>query len=421
MMMDNLSAQPPRRPAAGKPIQPWVIWFGMVVMTVFGCILGTAFTMTATALGALPGIATVVQTESQPAQREALPTPTALPLREHATELEAQIEAVFQSSGNGVVNITNRSVDLDFFMRPVPREGSGSGFFYDSEGHIVTNYHVIEGAEELQVTLADGRNLPAQVVGTDPSNDLAVIKVSLPPEEIAVVPVTAPEERDNVRVGQFVIAIGSPFGLERTLTVGVVSSLGRVIESPNQRFIGEVIQTDAPINPGNSGGPLLNLEGKVIGVNSAILSPSGASAGIGFAIPASTVQRVVPSLIATGRYPHPSLNARLAELNPQVMNLLQAADMEVPVEEGLLIVETQPGGAAEQGGLRGAQTLVRLGRVQVPVGGDIITAINDEPVATMRDLMVYLETQTEVGQTVEVRFIREGQQQVREVVLGELQ
>ncbi len=420
-MMDNLSAQPPRQSATGKPIQPWVIWFGMVVMTIFGCILGTAFTLTATALGALPGIATAVQTESQPARQEVLPTPTALPLRENATELEAQIEAVFQSSGPGVVNITNRSVDLDFFMRPVPREGSGSGFFYDSEGHIVTNYHVIEGAEELQVTLADGRNLPAQVVGTDPSNDLAVIKVSLPPEEIAVVPVTAPEERDNVRVGQFVIAIGSPFGLERTLTVGVVSSLGRVIESPNQRFIGEVIQTDAPINPGNSGGPLLNLEGAVIGVNSAILSPSGASAGIGFAIPASTVQRVVPSLIATGRYPHPSLNARLAELNPQVINLLQAADMEVPVEEGLLIVEPQPGGAAEQAGLRGAQTLVRLGRVQVPVGGDIITAINDEPVATMRDLMVYLETQTEVGQTVEVRFIREGQQQVREVVLGELQ
>ncbi|HWQ15497.1 MAG TPA: trypsin-like peptidase domain-containing protein [Roseiflexaceae bacterium] len=334
-----------------------------------------------------------------------------------ASDLEARIEAVYQRAGPGVVNITNRSMTYDFFLNPIPREGTGSGFFYDTQGHIVTNYHVVADAEELQVTLADGRSLPAQIVGADPSNDLAVIRVDLPPDTIHTVPVG---DSTRLRVGQFVVAIGNPFGLDRTLTVGVVSSLGRVIESPNQRFIGEAIQTDAPINPGNSGGPLLDLSGTAVGVNSAILSPSGANAGIGFAISARTVQRVVPALIKDGRYPHPSLGIRILELTPQRVSILERAGMRVPVEQGLLVAEVTPGGPAARGGIRGASRFVRVGNLDVPVGGDIITAINGRPIATRRDLIVYLETETRVGETVQVTIVRDGQEQVVPVTLGEL-
>ena len=334
-------------------------------------------------------------------------------------ELEAQIEEVYRRIGSGVVNITSRSMEYDFFLNPVPREGTGSGFFYDRDGHIVTNFHVIQGAEELQVTLPDGRNLPAEVVGVDPATDLAVIRVELPGDmgDVTVPPVG---DSTRLRVGQFMVAIGNPFGLERTLTVGVVSSLGRVIESPNQSFIGEVIQTDAPINPGNSGGPLLNLAGEVVGVNSAILSPSGVSAGIGFAIPAGTMQRVVGALIRDGRYPHPSLGVDVFELTAQRAEILRQAGMEVPVERGLLIVQLHQGGAALQAGLRGGQQLVRLGNVVLPVGGDLITALDGQPVATERDMIVYLETRTVVGQAIQVTIIRDGEEQTVEVTLGEL-
>jgi S1-C subfamily serine protease len=219
-------------------------------------------------------------------------------------------------------------------------------------------------------------------------------------------------------VGQFVVAIGNPFGLERTLTFGVVSSLGRVIESPNQRFIGEVIQTDAAVNPGNSGGPLLNLAGEVVGVNSAILSPSGASAGIGFSIPAKTVQRVVPALIQDGRYPHPSLGVQLFELTPDWIDLLERAGMDIPKQEGLLVVETSR--SAARAGLRTGDRQARIGNLLVPIGGDIITAVNGTPTPTVQDLIVYLETQTRVGETVDVTVIRDGEEVVVPVELVEL-
>ncbi|MFN2169049.1 MAG: S1C family serine protease, partial [Anaerolineae bacterium] len=190
--------------------------------------------------------------------------------------LQQGVIDVYEQAGQGVVNVTNRSYAYDFFMRAVPQEGSGSGFVYDRQGHIITNYHVIERAEELFVTLADETTLPAEVVGADPANDLAVLRVDVPAEQLHPLSLG---ESNNLRVGQFVVAIGSPFGFERTLTVGVVSALGRVIESPDESFIGEIIQTDAAINPGNSGGPLLDLDGRVIGVNTAIFSPSQASAG----------------------------------------------------------------------------------------------------------------------------------------------
>lgn len=331
-------------------------------------------------------------------------------------ELERLVIRVYEDVGASVVNITNRRYTTDFFSQPIPEEGTGSGWVYDKEGHIVTNYHVVEGAEELTVTLPDETMVPAEVVGTDASNDLAVIKIDIAPEALKPVPLG---DSDSLRVGQFVVAIGNPWGLEGTLTTGVVSALGRVIESPDDRFIGEIIQTDAAINPGNSGGPLLDLSGRLIGVNTSIISPSQASAGIGFAIPASTVRRVVPELIARGYFAHPWLGVRLLELSPVLVDVLQQAGMSVPVQEGVLLVTVESSSPALQAGLRGGQRQVRVGNAILPVGGDIITALNGEPIATLRDLTLFLDTRTSIGETIQVTIIRDGRQQRVDVVLTE--
>jgi S1-C subfamily serine protease len=350
------------------------------------------------------------------------PTPTAVPPQvptlpvEPVNALEDQVVAVYDSAGPAVVNISTIVIAYDFFMRPVPQEGgTGSGFLYDNEGHIVTNYHVVENAEELSVTLADGEVYPAEIVGADPSNDLAVVRIDAGnlPEPIGL------GNSDGLRVGEFVVAIGNPFGLERTLTVGVISSLGRVIQSPDGRFIGEAIQTDAAINPGNSGGPLLDLEGRVIGVNSQIISPSRASAGIGFAVPVNTVKRVVPQLIAKGRYAHPWLGVQPLGLTPERAQAFREAGMDVPVDEGLLMIEVVSGGPADRAGIQGGDRIVQLGNVRLALGGDIITAINGEAVDDLQELTVYLETQTQVGDTVEVTIVRDGVEQNVQVTLAE--
>lgn len=354
-----------------------------------------------------------------------VPQPTAVPPAAgtpppaiaNLLNLEQEIIEVYQSVGMGVVNITNRSFAYDFFMRPVPQEGSGSGIVYDQEGHIITNYHVIEDADELLVTLPDETTVSANVVGADPSNDLAVLKVDVSPELLHPVPLG---QSDDLRVGQFVVAIGNPFGFERTLTVGVVSALGRVIESPDERFIGEIIQTDAAINPGNSGGPLLDLSGRIIGVNTAIFSPSQASAGIGFAVPVDTVRRVVPELIARGYYPHPWLGLSYVwNLSPDRAQILREAGMDVPVEEGVLLLEISADSPAARAGLRGGQDRVRLGRSVLLIGGDILTAIDGEPIATSRDLLRFLDTRTVVGQTIQVTLWRDGQEVTLPVTLDE--
>jgi S1-C subfamily serine protease len=353
--------------------------------------------------------------ESVPGSTETLPPAPVAPVGS-IVALEGEVVGIYDSAGPGVVHITSRSYTYDFFFNPVPQEGTGSGFVYDTQGHIVTNYHVIEGASELFVALADETVVPAQVVGVDPSNDLTVIRVDVPGESLHPIPLG---ESADLRVGQFVVAIGNPFGLERTLTVGVISALGRVIESPDQRFIGEIIQTDAAINPGNSGGPLLDLSGRVIGVNTAIFSPSQASAGIGFAVPVNTVRRVVPELIARGRYPHPWLGASLLSLTPRWVDILRQADMQVPIEYGMLVVEAVEGGAAQRAGLRGGDQLIRVGRQLLPIGGDIITAVNGQPVEDSRELNIYLETRTRVGDTVELTIIRDGREQNLSIQLDE--
>jgi S1-C subfamily serine protease len=394
----------------------WILLVPLVVILA-GCSMPNALSdLIFPSPTALP---TAVPTATAAPQPTAVPpvAGTPPPAVANLLNLEQEIIEVYQSVGMGVVNITNRSFAYDFFMRPVPQEGSGSGMVYDQEGHIITNYHVIEDADELLVTLPDETTVSAEVVGADPSNDLAVLRVDVSSELLHPIPLG---QSDDLRVGQFVVAIGNPFGFERTLTVGVVSALGRVIESPDERFIGEIIQTDAAINPGNSGGPLLDLSGRVIGMNTAIFSPSQASAGIGFAVPVDTVRRVVPELIARGYYPHPWLGLSYVwNLSPDRAQILREAGMDVPVEEGVLILEISADSPAAQAGLRGGQDRVRLGRTVLLIGGDILTAIDGEPIATSRDLLRFLDTQTLVGQTIQITVWRDGQEVTLPVTLDE--
>jgi S1-C subfamily serine protease len=376
--------------------------------------LGCYATRSAATTTIVPPPATPAPPPTPPAPPPVAPMPDE---GEAANALEAQVITVYQTVSPAVINITNRSYVYDIFMRAIPQEGSGSGFVYDNQGHIVTNYHVVENAEELLVTLASGKVYEAKVIGTDPANDLAVLSIDAGEDMPAPMVVG---DSDKLRVGQFVLAIGNPFGLERTLTTGVISALGRVIQSPeDNRFIGEAIQTDAAINPGNSGGPLLDLEGRVIGVNSQIISPSQASAGIGFAVSANTVQRVVPELISHGYYPHPWLDAQLVSLTPANVKVFREAGMKIPVDAGLLVIEAVSGGPADQAGIRGGSRVVRIGQYQIPLDGDIIIAVNGEPVNNFRELTVYLETQTKVGDTVDMTIIRDGQQQTVRITLGE--
>lgn len=354
--------------------------------------------------------------EPQPAAARVAALTPAVPTTP-VSEVEAQVMRIYEEAGPGVVNITSRSLSYDYFMNAIPQEGSGSGFVYDQAGHVVTNFHVIEGAQELDVTLSNGDVVQARVVGADPSNDLAVLRLG--DTSSALRPIPLGDSR-TLRVGRFVVAIGNPFGLGGSLTMGVVSSLGRVIESRDNRFIGEIIQTDAPINPGNSGGPLLDLEGHVVGVNTAIFSPSGASAGIGFAIPASTVDRVVPELIARGRYRHPWLGVQTLDVAPAFAAILARNNERVPKEGGLMVYRTVSGGPADEAGIRGAQRTLRFRRYgDVPVGGDFITAIGGERVTDQKTLNIVLDTRTRVGDRVSVSLVRDGREMTVNAVLGE--
>ena len=340
-------------------------------------------------------------------------TPTPLPpeVTEAADVEEQLVINVYARVSPAVVHITSRVIVRDFFWGAVPQEGTGSGFVVDREGHIVTNNHVVEGADRIVVALSDETSVEAQVVGTDPATDLAVLSIDVPGEKLF--PVELGSSAD-LRVGQRAIAIGNPFGLDRTLTTGVVSSLGRPLQTSGQRTVYDVIQTDAAINPGNSGGPLLDSQGQVIGVNTAIYSPSGGSVGVGFAIPVDTVRRVIESIIEKGYYPHPWLGIRGLTIVPEL-----AEALELPVERGLLVIDAERGEAAAQAGIRGAQREVRLGRYDIPIGGDILIAIDGNKIREMEDLVKYLETETVVGQSVNLTIVRDGQEQTVQVELGE--
>ena len=359
---------------------------------------------------------TPIPTPTLPLPENPIATPTSAPLRiEAVNELEQQIVAVYESAGPAVVNIASLFFVEDEQMRPIPQGGTGTGFLYDAEGHIVTNYHVVENAELLIVTMADGTTYPAVVVGEDPSTDLAVIHIDTPdlPNPVPL------GDSDALHVGQFVVAIGNPFGQQGTLTFGVVSALERVIESPDGRFIGKAIQTDAAVNPGNSGGPLLDLDGRVVGVNSQIVSPSQASAGIGFAVPVNTVKRVASYLIAIGRYPHPWLGVRTYDLSPGIAEVLRQAGADIPVDFGLMVIDVIPNSPADQGGIEASTEVLTVDQHRVPIGGDIIVALNNQPVRNMQELAVYLENETAVGDTISVSVMRGRAEKTIEVTLGQ--
>jgi S1-C subfamily serine protease len=338
-------------------------------------------------------------------------TPTPLPPGTvEAVDVEEQrVISIYEKASPAVVHIASRVITLSFFWGPIPQEGTGSGFIIDQEGHIVTNNHVVEGADEVYVTLADGARVPAEIVGTDPYNDLAVIKIDVPPDKLY--PVELGSSVD-LRVGQRAIAIGNPFGLDRTLTTGVISSLGRPLEVESGQVIYNVIQTDAAINPGNSGGPLLDSRGLVIGVNTAI--QTGAE-NIGFAVPVDTVKRVVPELIKTGRYRHPWLGDLSYSIDSEL-----AQRLGLPVDKGILIAQIYRDSPAAEAGLRGGNRQVIVGNRRIIAGGDIIVAIDGRPVKSNEDLTVYMETETQVGQVVELTILRGDQEMTIEVKLGEM-
>jgi len=333
-----------------------------------------------------------------------------------ANALEAQIVSVYDVAAPAVVNVTSQIVTRNFFGQPVPQQGTGSGFVYDMEGHIVTNYHVVQDATSVSVTLPGKQSQPATIVGVDPSTDLAVL--SIPAQDL---PTPLPlGDSNRLRVGQFVVAIGNPFGLNGTLTLGVVSALGRVIQSPDGSFLGEALQQDASVNPGNSGGPLLNLSGQVVGVNSQIISPSGASAGIGFAICSCTVSKIVPELIARGKYPHPWLGVQEAlDLTPDIAAALRNAGMQLSVDSGVLIVEMAPGSPGATAGIQGGSRRANISGTIIALGGDVIVAINGETITSSEDLAIYLDLNTKVGDKVNITLMRGDQKLTVDVTLAE--
>ena len=311
---------------------------------------------------------------------------------------------VYAAANKGVVNITTAASAVGFFGDETPSSGSGSGFVIDKQGHILTNYHVIEGADSLQVTLADGSSRDAKVVGSDASNDVAVIQVDV--AEAALTPLPLGDST-NLLVGQKVLAIGNPFGLERTLTTGIISSLDRSITAKNGRKIKGIIQTDAAINPGNSGGPLLNPRGEVIGMNTAILSQVGQSAGIGFAVPIGAIKRILRPLIEQGRVIRADLGLT------RVMR----------TDSGLLVIEMTDGGPAERAGLRPPQVRrFRRGNAifsqRDPETADLIVAIDGKPVRTADEILAEVEAHSP-GTRVVITVVRAGKKVEVPVTLGE--
>ena len=295
----------------------------------------------------------------------------------------------------------------DFYQR-----GEGSGFVWDRDGHIITNYHVVQYAEDVEATFFDGATVAADIVGTNPDSDLAVLRVDRSADQLF--PVTLADS-DEVFVGQRAIAIGNPFGQEWTLTTGVVSALGRTLPSGTSSFsIPAMIQTDAAINPGNSGGPLLDRDGRVIGVNTMILSRDRASAGVGFAIPGRIVERVVPVLIEEGSYTYAWLGIVGQDLERET-----ALAMDLPADQrGALVVEVVDESPAEDAGLKGSDRRISQNGAELQVGGDIILAIEGQPVRTMDDLIVYLVEETQPGDRVTLDILRDAREMAVEVTLG---
>jgi S1-C subfamily serine protease len=315
--------------------------------------------------------------------------------------------SVYKRNIPSVVNVTSRAVTFDFFYGLVPQEGQGSGFVIDKEGHILTNYHVIADARQVEVTMHNRKKFKATVVGTDPSHDLAVIQI----KASDLVPAVLGDSR-NLQVGQKVYAIGNPFGLAGTMTRGIVSSI-RPVREPNGATIDEAIQTDAAINPGNSGGPLMNWHGEVIGINTMILSNVGQNAGIGFAIPINTAKAVLNDLMTLGRVRRPALGVRTVPVSPEL-----ADEIGLPVDYGLLVIGVVPGSSADQAGLKAGTERAYLGNIPIMLGGDLIVAIDGEKIQDQDDLTQTMNNHR-AGDSVKVTIYRGKKKVDVDVLLGE--
>jgi len=326
---------------------------------------------------------------------------------ESLDEEEQNNISVYKKNIPSVVNITSRAMAFDFFYGLVPQEGQGSGFVIDKDGHILTNYHVIENARQVEVTMHNRKKYKASIVGTDPPHDLAVIQI----KASDLTPAVLGDSR-NLQVGQKVYAIGNPFGLSGTMTRGIVSSI-RPVREPNGAMIDEAIQTDAAINPGNSGGPLMNWHGEVIGINTMILSSVGQNAGIGFAIPINTAKAVLNDLMTLGRVRRPALGVRTIPISPEL-----ADQIGLPVDYGLLIVQVTPGGSADLAGLRAGTEQAYLGNTLIMLGGDLIVAIDGQKVQDEDDLAQMMNAHR-AGDTVKVTIYRNKKKMDVSVALGE--
>jgi S1-C subfamily serine protease len=315
--------------------------------------------------------------------------------------------SVYRKNIASVVNITSRAMAYDFFYGLVPQEGQGTGFIIDKEGHIITNYHVIAEARQVEVTLSNRKKYRATIVGTDRAHDLAIVQIKAPDLQ----PMTLGDST-HLQVGQKVYAIGNPFGLSGTLTRGIVSSI-RQVQEPDGMVIEEAIQTDAAINPGNSGGPLLNWHGEVIGINTMIASNVGQSAGIGFAIPINTAKAVLNDLVTIGRVRRPALGVRTIPISSEL-----ATEMNLAADYGLLIVQAVPSGAADRAGLRGGTERAYLGNIPIMIGGDLIVAVDGKKIETQQDLAQVMNNHR-AGDTVNVSVFRNKKKLEVKVVLGE--
>ncbi len=314
---------------------------------------------------------------------------------------------VYRKNIPSVVNVTSRAMTFDFFYGLVPQEGQGSGFVIDKDGHILTNYHVVADARQVEVTLHNRKKYKATIIGTDPAHDLAVIQI----KASDLVPSVLGDSR-NLQVGQKVYAIGNPFGLSGTMTRGIVSSI-RPVREPNGAVIDEAIQTDAAINPGNSGGPLMNWHGEVIGINTMILSSVNQNAGIGFAIPINTAKAVLNDLVTLGRVRRPALGVSTIPISPEL-----ADEMGLPADFGLLIIQVTRGGAADQAGLHGGNERAYLGNTPIMLGGDLIIAIDGQQVQDEDDLAQVMNSHR-AGDTVKVTIYRNKKKMDVNVSLGE--
>jgi S1-C subfamily serine protease len=377
--------------------------FAVVVGIIIGAVALFAYTRAnpagSAAAPAVPGIGALAQPTSPPSQ-----SANGSPVASQAAAVD--VSNVYDRVSPAVVNITFATRAQDVFGRTQQAEGTGSGFIIDDQGHVITNYHVAGGATRLDVTLADNSSFVGDLVASDQANDLALLKINAPADRLSQLTIASLGDSDVLKVGQTVVAIGNPFGLERSASFGIVSSVGRVRPGEAQRLISNMIQTDAAINPGNSGGPLLNARGEVIGINEQIQAPSGAggNVGVGFAIPVNALKRYLPDLLA-GREPrHAYMGVAGAPLTPTLSEQIRA-----PVQQGVILATVVPGGPAARAGLRG-------GTSGNPGSGDILTAMDGQPVRSVEDVAAYIDKK-EPGDTVRVTSVRGGQTQDTTVTL----